>query len=45
MTFKRVPKKVVTGATKVKARVVSKEAEEEDSQEPRIRWISTSSIR
>ena len=37
MTFKRVPKKVVTGATKVKARVVSEEAEEEDSQEPRIR--------
>jgi len=25
----------VTGATKVKARVISKEAEEEDSQEPR----------
>jgi len=37
MTFKRVPKKVVTGATKVKAGVVSEEAEEEDSQEPRIR--------
>ena len=37
MTFKRVPKKVVTGATKVKARVVSEEAEEEDSQEPRNR--------
>jgi hypothetical protein len=37
MTFKRVPKKFVTGATKVKARVVSEEAEEEDSQEPKIR--------
>ena len=37
MTFKRVPKKVVTGATKVKARVVSEESDEEDSQEPRIR--------
>ena len=36
-TFKRVPKKIVTGATKVKARVVSEEAEEEDSQEPRTR--------
>jgi hypothetical protein len=33
MTFKRVPKKIVTGATKVKGRVVS----EEDSQEPRTR--------
>jgi hypothetical protein len=37
MTFKRVPKKVVTGATKVKARVVSEEGEEEDSQEPKTR--------
>jgi len=37
MTFKRVPKKVMTGATKVKARVGTEEAEEEDSQEPRIR--------
>jgi hypothetical protein len=35
MTFKRVPKKVVTGVTKVKARVISEEAEEGDSQEPR----------
>jgi hypothetical protein len=34
MTFKGVPKKVVTVATKVKARVVS---EEGDSQEQRIR--------
>jgi hypothetical protein len=30
-TFKRVPKKAVTGATRVSARVVSEEAEEEDS--------------
>ena len=37
MTFKRVPKKIVTGAAKVKPRTVSEEAEEEDSQEPRIR--------
>jgi len=35
MTFKRVPKKVVTGETKVKARVISEEVEEGDSQEPR----------
>ena len=37
MAFKRVPKKVVTGATNVKARVVSEESEEEDFQEPRFR--------
>jgi len=30
MTFKRVPKKVVSGATKVKGRVVSEEAEAGD---------------
>ena len=36
MTFKWVPKKVVTGDTKAEARVVSEEAEEEDSREPRI---------
>jgi hypothetical protein len=34
MTFKRAPKKVDTGAANVKARVVSEEAEEEDSQAP-----------
>jgi len=37
LTFKRVPEEVVTGATKLKARSGSEEAEEEDSQEPRIR--------
>ena len=36
MTLKRVLKKVLTGATKVQARAISEEAEEEDSQEPRI---------
>jgi len=36
-TFQKVPKKVVTRAAKVKARVLSEEAEEEDSQEQRIR--------
>jgi len=37
MTFKRVPKKVVSGATKVKAKMVSEEAEEGGFQEPIIR--------
>jgi len=37
MTFRRVPKNIVTETTKVKARVVSEEAEGADSQEPRTR--------
>jgi len=37
MTFQRVFKNVVTVATKVTARVVSEEVEEEEYQEPRIR--------
>jgi hypothetical protein len=37
LKFKTIPKKVVTGTTKLEARVVSEEAEEEDSREPRIR--------